>query len=234
MQTHTRTPKFLTLLIVLSTVLLAGALWMVFAYAPLEQTMGIVQKIFYFHVSSAWVGFFAFFITFVGSLLYLLRGQENWDRLAVASAEIGFVFISITLVSGMLWAKPVWGAYWVWEMRLTISLIQWLMYFSYTLLRRSLARSEQAARVSAVYGIVAFVTVPLSWFAIRWWRTIHPQLFSSSSSGLPASMLTTLLVCLGAFTVLYFTFLLQRLRLEKLARERLKILNEEADKEWAA
>jgi heme exporter protein C len=85
-----------------------------------------------------------------------------------------------------------------------------------------------------VYGIVAFVTVPLSWFAIRWWRTIHPQLFSSSSSGLPASMLTTLLVCLGAFTVLYFTFLLQRLRLEKLARERLKILNEEADKEWAA
>ena len=129
MQTHIRTPKFFTLLIALSAVLLAGALWMVFAYAPEEQTMGIVQKIFYFHVSSAWVGFFAFFVTFLGSLLYLLRGQDRWDQLAAASAEIGFVFISITLVSGMLWAKPVWGAYWVWEMRLTISLIQWLMYF---------------------------------------------------------------------------------------------------------
>ena len=138
MQTYTHTPKLLTLLIALSALLLAGALWMVFAYAPEEQTMGIVQKIFYFHVSSAWVGFFAFFVTFLGSLLYLLRGQDRWDMLAVASAEIGFVFISITLVSGMLWAKPVWGAYWVWEMRLTISLIQWLMYFSYTLLRRSL------------------------------------------------------------------------------------------------
>ena len=234
MQTHIRTPKLISLLVVLSAVLLAGALWMVFAYAPLEQTMGIVQKIFYFHVSSAWVGFFAFFVTFLGSLLYLLRGQDRWDQLAAASAEIGFVFISITLVSGMLWAKPVWGAYWVWEMRLTISLIQWLMYFSYTLLRRSLAQSEQVARVSAVYGIVAFVTVPLSWFAIRWWRTIHPQLFSSSSSGLPGRMLATLLVCLGAFTVLYLTFLLQRLRLEKLARQRLAFLNEEADKEWAA
>lgn len=234
MQTHIRTPKLISLLVVLSAVLLAGALWMVFAYAPLEQTMGIVQKIFYFHVSSAWVGFFAFFVTFLGSLLYLLRGQDRWDQLAAASAEIGFVFISITLVSGMLWAKPVWGAYWVWEMRLTISLIQWLMYFSYTLLRRSLAQSEQVARVSAVYGIVAFVTVPLSWFAIRWWRTIHPQLFNSSSSGLPGRMLATLLVCLGAFTVLYLTFLLQRLRLEKLARQRLAFLNEEADKEWAA
>ena len=234
MQTHIRTPKLISLLVVLSAVLLAGALWMVFAYAPEEQTMGIVQKIFYFHVSSAWVGFFAFFVTFLGSLLYLLRGQDRWDQLAAASAEIGFVFISITLVSGMLWAKPVWGAYWVWEMRLTISLIQWLMYFSYTLLRRSLAQSEQVARVSAVYGIVAFVTVPLSWFAIRWWRTIHPQLFSSSSSGLPGRMLATLLVCLGAFTVLYLTFLLQRLRLEKLARQRLAFLNEEADKEWAA
>ncbi|BBB47638.1 cytochrome c biogenesis protein [Pelolinea submarina] len=234
MQTSARTPKLINLLIALSAILLIGALWMVFAYAPLEQTMGIVQKIFYFHVSSAWVGFFAFFVTFVGSLLYLLRGQDRWDRLAVASAEIGFVFISITLVSGMLWAKPVWGAYWVWEMRLTISLIQWLIYFSYTLLRRSLAHTEDAARVSAVYGIVAFVTVPLSWFAIRWWRTIHPQVFSSSSSGLPASMLATLLVCLGAFSVLYFTFLLQRLRLEKLVRERLAVLSAEADREWAA
>jgi len=234
MQTHLRTPKFLPLLIALSAVLLAFALWMVFAYAPEEQTMGIVQKIFYFHVSSAWVGFFAFFVTFLGSLVYLLREQESSDRLAAASVEIGFVFISITLVSGMLWAKPVWGAYWVWEMRLTISLIQWLMYFSYTLLRRSLGHSEEAARVSAVYGIVAFVTVPLSWFAIRWWRTIHPQVFSSSSGGLPARMLATLLVCLGAFTVLYFTFLLQRLRLENLARERLAVLSAEADKEWAA
>lgn len=221
-------------LIALSVLLIAAALWMVFGYAPEEQTMGIVQKIFYFHVSSAWVGFFAFFVTFLGSVVYLWRDAESWDRLAAASAEIGFVFISITLVSGMLWAKPVWGAYWVWEMRLTISLIQWLMYFSYTLLRRSLRQSEDAARVSAVYGIVAFVTVPLSWFAIRWWRTIHPQLFSSSSNGLPGSMLATLMVCLAAFSLLYVSFLLQRLHLEKLERDRLAVLNEQADQEWNA
>ncbi|MDK2980483.1 MAG: heme exporter protein [Chloroflexota bacterium] len=234
MQKSLYSPKWMPALTALSAVLIAFALWMVFGYAPEEQTMGIVQKIFYFHVSSAWVGFFAFFVTFLGSVVYLWRGAESWDHLAAASAEIGFMFISITLVSGMLWAKPVWGAYWVWEMRLTISLIQWLMYFSYTLLRQSLRQSEDAARVSAVYGIVAFVTVPLSWFAIRWWRTIHPQLFSSSSSGLPGSMLTTLMVSLAAFSVLYVSFMLQRLRLERLERERLAVLNEQADQEWNA
>jgi heme exporter protein C len=220
-------------LVLLSAALLVFALWMVFAYAPLEMTMGIVQKIFYFHVSSAWVGFFAFFVTFLGSLLFLWKRSEKWDILAASSAEVGFMFISITLVSGMLWARPVWGAYWVWELRLTVSLIQWLMYFSYSLLRRSLGQTPQAARISAVYGIVAFVTVPLSWFAIRWWRTIHPQLFGQSSGSLPASMLTTLLVCLGAFTLLYATFLIQRVHLEKLARKRLEVMSWESDQELA-
>ncbi len=218
-------------LILLSMILILAALWMVFQYAPIEATMGLVQKIFYFHVAAAWVGFFAFFVTFIGSILYLYQRSEKWDILAQSSAQIGFLFISITLIAGMLWAKPVWGAYWVWEPRLTISLIQWLIYLSYAFLRRSLGTSNSAKRITSVYGIVAFITVPLSWFAIRWWRTIHPEIVSSSG-GLPGKMLATLLFSLLTFTVIYFTFLVQLMNIERLERDKIEQLNRGEEREW--
>ena len=203
------------LLPAISGAALLAALTMVFLYAPREATMGDVQRIFYFHVASAWVGFFAFFVTFVAGVVYLARGERRWDILALSSVEIGLTFISMTVITGSLWARPVWGTYWTWEPRLTISAVQLLIYVAYGMLRAAIESPEQRARFSAVYGIVAFVTVPLSWFAIRWWRTIHPDVLTGGGEmTITPRMVHTLLVSLAAFTLLYVTLLRQRMRLE--------------------
>ena len=205
-------------LIVLSGIAVVAGLAAVFLYAPREATMGDVQRIFYFHVGSAWVGFFAFFVTFVGGIAYLVSGQRRWDTLAVSSTEIGLTFITMTVVTGSLWARPVWGTYWTWEPRLTISAIQLLIYVAYGMLRGALDDPEKKARFSSVYGIVAFVTVPLSWFAIRWWRTVHPDVLTSGEGmAFTARMGHTLLISLTAFTLLYVTILRQRIRLARTA-----------------
>lgn len=201
-----------------SAITLLTALGMVFFYAPREATMGDVQRIFYFHVSSAWVGFFAFFVTFLAGILYLIRRERRWDILALSSVEVGLTFIAMAIISGSLWARPIWGTYWTWEPRLTISAVQLLIYTAYEMLRRTVEGPERQARFAAVYGIVAFVTVPLSWFAIRWWRSIHPAILSGEEKmALTPSMLQTLLVSLAAFTLLYATLLRQRMRLERFA-----------------
>jgi len=201
-----------------SAVAMLTALGMVFLYAPREATMGDVQRIFYFHVSSAWVGFFAFFVTFLAGILYLIRGERQWDILALSSVEVGLTFITMAVITGSLWARPVWGTYWTWEPRLTISAVQLLIYIAYGMLRRAVEGPERQARFAAVYGIVAFVTVPLSWFAIRWWRTIHPDILTGGGEmTLTPRMVQTLLVSLAAFTLLYVTLLRQRIRLERFA-----------------
>jgi heme exporter protein C len=206
------------ILAIASGVAMLTAVGMVFLYAPREATMGDVQRIFYFHVSSAWVGFFAFFVTFLAGILYLIRGERRWDILALSSVEVGLTFITMAVITGSLWARPVWGTYWTWEPRLTISAVQLLIYIAYGMLRRALEGPERQARFAAVYGIVAFVTVPLSWFAIRWWRTIHPDILTGGGEmALTPRMVQTLLVSLAAFTLLYATLLRQRIRLERLA-----------------
>jgi heme exporter protein C len=207
----------------LSVVTFLTALAMVFFYAPREATMGDVQRIFYFHVASAWVGFFGFFVTFVAGSLYLLQRRRIWDILGKGSVNIGVVFITMTVVTGALWAKPVWGTYWTWEPRLTISAVQWLLYVAYGMLRSAVDDEEPSARFAAVYGIVAFTTVPLSWFAIRWWRTIHPQILSEGGMAITPKMLQTLMVSLLAFTLLYATLLRQRIFLAQ-AEDRLETL----------
>ncbi len=202
----------------LSSAALFVALGMVFLYAPREATMGDVQRIFYFHVASAWVGFFAFFVTFAAGIGYLARGERRWDILALSSVEIGLTFITMTVVTGSLWARPAWGTYWTWEPRLTISAVQLLIYIAYGMLRAAIESPERKARFAAVYGIVAFVTVPLSWFAIRWWRTIHPDILTSGEGmAMTSRMVHTLLTSLAAFTLLYATLLRQRTRLERAA-----------------
>ncbi|MCP4540944.1 MAG: cytochrome c biogenesis protein CcsA [Chloroflexi bacterium] len=194
------------------------ALGMVFLYAPREATMGDVQRIFYFHVPSAWVGFFAFFVTFLAGIGYLVQGERRWDIVAVSSVEIGLTFITMTVVTGSLWGRATWGTYWTWEPRLTISAVQLLIYVSYVMLRTAIDSPERKARFAAVYGIIAFVTVPLSWFAIRWWRTIHPDVLTGGEgAALASSMIRTLLFCIATFTLLYATLMRQRVRLERAA-----------------
>ena len=198
-----------------------AALYLVFLYAPPEATMGDVQRIFYFHVSSAWVGFFAFFITLVASIAYLRTGTRHRDTVALSSVEIGMTFTAMAVMTGSIWAKPTWNAWWPWqqEPRLVLVSILLLLYLAYLMLRAFLEGEERKARFAAVYGIVAFASVPFTFMSVRWWQRLHPVVFEREGINLAPTMLATFLFCLLTFTILYFTLLLHRSRLGKLADE---------------
>ncbi len=201
-------------LFALSLVLFVTALYMVFIYVPTEETMGIVQRIFYFHVPVAWVAFLAFFIVFLSSILYLWRRDDRWDIIASSSAEVGIVFTTLVLITGSIWAKPIWGVWWTWEPRLTTALVLWLIYIAYLLVRAYATEKQQGARFAAVVGIVGFIDVPIVALAITLWRTQHPGpvIFQG---GLTPSMLATLMVSLTAFTTLYCLLLIQRVAIKQ-------------------
>jgi len=205
----------------LSALTMIAALYLVFLYAPTEATMGHVQKIFYFHVSSAWVGFFAFFVTLVASVAYLRGRKHHWDIVALSSVEIGMTFTTMAVITGSIWAKPTWNAWWPWhqEPRLILVTILLLIYLSYLMLRAFLEEEERRARYAAVYGIVAFASVPLTFMSIRWWQRLHPVVFERRGTHLAPTMLATFLFCLLAFTILYFTLLRHRTRLAEFADE---------------
>ncbi len=193
---------------------IAIALYMALWYAPREATMGDAQRIFYFHVPSAWIGFLAFFIVFVSSVMYLLKGTRKWDALALSAAEIGVVFTTLVLLTGPIWAKAAWGAFWVWDQRLTTTLILWFIYVGYLTLR-STVEDVRKARLAAVLGIVGFLDVPVIYFSVTIWRTMHPTLLISDSGGLAPPMLQTLMVALASFTLLFTLLLVARIRLEQ-------------------
>jgi len=207
------------LIAVMSFLLILLSITAVFYYAPVEKTMGLVQKIFYFHVASAGTGFLAFAVVFVSSVLFLWKKKEVFDYWAYCAAEIGVLFTSLVLVTGPLWAKPIWNAYWTWDPRLTTTLILWLIYVGYLLLRKMITSPEKAARISAVYGIIGFVDVPIVYLSTRLWRTIHPGYvmgLGGENSGLDPRMFQVLILCLAAFTFLFFTLLLIRIDIEKM------------------
>jgi len=197
-----------------SAVAIGAALFLVFLVAPREAVMGDVQRIFYFHVPAAWVGYLALFVSFAASLLYLLRRESRWDRLALCSAEIGLVFITQGIITGSFWAKATWGVWWTWEPRLTTSAVLWAIYASYLTLRRAMDEQDRRARVAAVYSVLGFVAVPINFMAIRWWRTVHPLVFEGGGSNLSPAMLRVLIFSVVAFTLFYLTVLSFRLRLE--------------------
>ena len=184
------------------------ALFMALVIAPREATMGDVQRIFYWHVATAWVGFLAFFVTFVASIAYLRTGRRQWDIIALSSVEVGMAYSIIMTITGSLWAKPVWNTWWTWEPRLTSVTIMLLVYASYLLLRRMIDEPARQARFAAVYGIAGFISVPITFMAVRWWRTIHPVIFESEGFHLTSSMLAALIVSVVAFQLLYATLLL--------------------------
>ncbi|MDD5605258.1 MAG: cytochrome c biogenesis protein [Dehalococcoidales bacterium] len=189
--------------------LIMASFYMVFMYVPTEVDMGIVQRIFYYHVPVAWIAFLAFFVTCIGSIVYLVKRDTKWDNIASASAEIGLVFITLVLVTGPIWAKPAWGVWWVWEPRLTTSLILWFIYIAYFIIRGYVAGAERKARFGAVVGIIGFLNVPLVFLSVTLWRTQHPPL-TIFSGGLEPPMLATLLVCIFAFNFLFFYLLAER------------------------
>ncbi|MBI2865738.1 MAG: cytochrome c biogenesis protein CcsA [Chloroflexi bacterium] len=196
---------------------MVAALYLVFIYAPTEAMMGDVQRIFYFHVSMAWVAFLAFALVFLGCLLYLWKGEERWDRLAYSAAHIGVMFTSLNLITGILWAKPIWGEWWVWDPRLTTTLVLWLIYIAYLVVHNA-AEGGRGSRFAAVFGIVGFLDVPIVYMSVRWWRTMHPApvIAGGSGSGLAPSMLFTLLFSVGVFTLFFIYLLRQSLALRQL------------------
>ena len=158
-------------------VTMIGALYAVFVYAPTEREMGIVQRIYYFHVPSAISAALAFFIVFLSSIRYLWKREERFDALAHSAAEIGVLFSAIVLITGPIWAKPIWGVFWRWEPRLTTMLILFTMYVAYLMVRAYGAPTEQTQRSAAVLGILSFVNVPLVQYSVRLWspeQQLHP------------------------------------------------------------
>ncbi|TNF45878.1 cytochrome C assembly protein, partial [bacterium] len=203
------------------------ALIAVFLFAPIERTMGIVQKIFYFHLGSAAASFLAFTVVVAASVVFLITRQPQWDIIAVSAAEAGVLFCTLVLITGPLWARPVWGQWWVWDPRLTTTLILWFLYVGYLVVRQAVpgSRGQLAA---AVYGILAYVDVPIVYFSIRWWRGIHPQVLQRGG-GLAPGMVTPLLISVAAFALLLLVMIRERAvlgglgvrveRLEQIVRE---------------
>ncbi len=205
----------------LTLIWLIVALYMIFLYAPQEATMGEVQRIFYVHVSAAWVALLAYLFIFLGSMAYLWKRSRLADDFAYASAEVGFVFCTCVIVTGPLWAKPAWGIWWTWDARLTSTFILWLLYIAYLMLRSYLINPGRAEMLSAVFGILGFVDAIIDYMAIRWWRTQHPQpvIGGGPNSGLDPRMWATVFVTWGAFLCLFFFLLRWRMELSENRRE---------------
>jgi len=167
--------KYLNIGFIIFTLALLGfSTYQALFVAPTEQTMGDVQRIFYYHAPTAWVAGVCFFVNFLASIAYLWKRSLNADALAAASAEVGVVFCTIVLITGPIWAKPVWGIWWTWEARLTSTLVLWLIYVSYLILRR-FAVGSQTQTLAAALAIFGFVDVPIVYMSIRWFRTQHPN-----------------------------------------------------------
>jgi len=218
-------PKMLRILTGVTIALLFGALYLVFGYAPREAIMGEVQRVFYFHVAAGWVGGLAFLVTAVAGAVYLARRRRGWDLLAVASVEIGIVFTFINIASGSIWARPAWNTWWTWDPRLVTATIMELLYVAYLMLRQGIDDPDRRARFGSVYGIAAFVSVPITFLSIRFFRTIHPVVIGSNDPSAQGAfdmtprMLQTFLFSLLTFTFIYVTLLWHRVRLGRLAEQ---------------
>jgi len=201
--------------------LLAGAA--IFLFAPTDFLQGPVQRIFYLHVSSAIAAYGCFAVVLVGGIVYLRNESASADRFARAGALVGVIFTTVTLVMGMLWAKPIWGTYWTWDARLTSTLVLWIIYAGYLLVRRLAEPGRQAARLGAVVGVFGFIDVPVVHFSVTWWRTHHPGPIVVNDA-LPAEMLATFFLTLACTLVLAAVMIAIRYRIETLQDEKENVL----------
>ena len=197
-------------------------LYLIFMWAPTatSEHRFNLQRIFYFHVPIAWVALLAWVVVFIGSVFYLWRRSPKWDALAHSAAEVGMVFATLVLITGSIWAKGIWDRWWTWEPRLTTMLILWLIYIAYLMLRSYAPNRVQAARFSAVLGIIGFIDVPIVYFAANWWRGLHPEVVAGPVAvpdSLDPSMRGVLLFSAVALTVLFIYLVRERLSLRRMA-----------------
>jgi heme exporter protein C len=206
------------ILAVLTAALLSYALYEALVAAPTEQTMGDVQRIFYYHVPSAWTAFILFFVNFFASIAYLVWRANKADIVALVTAEVGVIFCTVVLVTGPIWARPVWGIWWTWDLRLTLTLVLWLIYVSYLVLRR-FSSSGQTPLLAAVLAVFGALDVPLVYFSIWFFRTQHPQPVVGGGGSIDPRMLHVLLINWLAFSCFAALVCWSRYRLEVLKRE---------------
>jgi len=214
------------ILAAVSVIALAVGQWFIWAYAPLEETMGVVQKIFYIHMPLAWWSFVSFFTVFAASVRHLMKRDAASDILAGAAAEIGVLMSGLALISGSIWGRAAWNVWWTWDPRLTTTLIMWFVYAGYLVLRGASGGGmggERRAMVCAVLGVVAFLDVPLVFYSARIWRSVHPAVLASKGGGLEPEMWHAVLVNLVAFGCLWLTLLVARYRIGR-AQERARAL----------
>ncbi len=218
-------PTALKILDIVTLVTLLGATAMVFFYAPIERVMGAVQKVFYFHVAAGWVGMLSFLFAAIAGVLYLIKKKKIWDLVGVAAIEIGIIFILINIVTGSIWARPIWNTWWTWDPRLTTATIMELVYIAYLMLRQGIDDPERRSRFGAVYAIIGFLSVPLTFFSIRIFRTIHPVVIAGSDPSavgtfdMTPTMFQTMMVSIVVFSILFVDLIWHRIRLGKLANQ---------------
>jgi len=210
--------RFLPIFAGLTVLFLAFAMYQALVAAPTERTMGDVQRIFYYHVPSAWTAFILFFVNFLASIAYLTWRNPKADIVALVTAEVGVVFCTVVLVTGPIWARPVWGIWWTWDLRLTLTLVLWLIYVSYLVLRR-FSSSGQTPMLAAVLAVLGALDVPLVYFSIWFFRTQHPQPVIGGGGSIDPAMLHVLLINWAAFSCLAIVVCSYRYRLEVLQRE---------------
>jgi heme exporter protein C len=218
-------PVLLTILDILTFIVLLIAAYLVFIYAPIEVMMGAVQKVFYFHVATAWVGMLGFLVAAIAGVIYLRKGDMGWDVIGFAAIEISLIFFLIAIIMGSIWARPIWNTWWTWDPRLTTAAIVELIYAAYLLLRQGVDDPERRARFSAIYAVFGFISVPLTFISIRLLRTIHPVVIGNAEAAaqggfnMDAPMQTAFFFSLAAFSIFFADLLWHRVRLGNLQNE---------------
>ena len=192
------------------------ALYGAFVFAPTEEVMGDIQRIFYVHLPLAWVGFVAFGHACYGAVRFLATGRRDWDVVSASAAEIGLLFATLVIVTGSLWARPVWGTWWTWDPQLVAYLILWFIYAGYLVLRAAAGDDARQARFAAVFAIVGFAAVPLVWASARYLRALSPVIFTSHGIGLAPAMAWALIAGLVAWSLMYIVLVRVRVRLGRL------------------
>jgi len=208
---------------VLSLIGMLIAPYMALVHADVESQMLLAQKIFYFHVPSAYGMYLGFFLTFVFSVLYLWKKEKRHDIWASCAAEVGLLFCTVVLITGCIWAKPIWGAWWVWDPQLTLVLVMWLIFVAYRMLHNYSEDPLSSARFRAVLGIIGFLDAPLIHLSVRLWRGQHPNVVRAERIGLPPDMLQAFLFCSIVFIILFTAILIKRVSVEK-SRDELESL----------
>ena len=226
-------PVLLKILDVASIIVLGVSAYLAIVFAPTEIVMGDVQRVFYFHIGTAWTALLGFILAAVFSIAYLVKKDLKWDRLEVAAIEVSLVFFFVTIVLGSIWARPAWNTWWTWDPRLTTAAITELIYIAYFMLRQGIDDPDRRARFGAIYALVGGLSAPITFFAIRLFRTIHPVVIGGSNPNadggfsMTADMRIAFFFALFAFTVIFINLFWNRIRLgdlqDKVEQLKLKV-----------